>query len=197
MRPLPFVLLFACGGPATHEPVAPAPRPSASASIAASSIGATSSPRAAPRTIELCGVEYPPSTTFVSCPGEPAKPRHVDLAPVRGLVSLEGLDIHYTDVHDLAPLAELKALKQLNVHASALRDISALENLPLEKLEIAGNHDVHDYTPLSKIVTLRHRSVGWMPLSDASILTPLVSLTYLDVDHTGLRTLAPLSALSK
>src|SRR5678816_72340 len=94
-------------------------------------------------------------------------------------------DSHYTDVHDLAPLAELKALKQLNVHASALRDISALENLPLEKLEIAGNHDVHDYTPLSKIVTLRHLSVGWMPLSDASILTPLVSLTYLDVDHTG------------
>jgi hypothetical protein len=123
-----------------------------------------------------------------------------NLAPLRGLVNLQSLDMSWcTKVSDLVSLAALVNLQSLNIcgcrRVSDLAPLAAL--LSLQSLDMSACHGVRDLAPLGALAKLRSLDMSWYTkVSDLAPLTALVNLHSLNITNCKeVSDLAPLGAL--
>ena len=118
-----------------------------------------------------------------------------DLTPLKGLTSLETLDLARTQVTDLTPLEGLTNLETLDLSGTQVTDLTPLEGLTnLQKLDLSGTQ-VTDPTPIAGLTNLRSLVLYSAKVTDLTGLGGLPSLQSLDLRSTAVTDLTPLEGL--
>jgi hypothetical protein len=118
-----------------------------------------------------------------------------NLAPLRGLVNLQSLDIRSYKVSDLTPLGALVNLQRLDMsccyEVSDLAPLAAM--LKLQSLDISGCHEVRDLAPLGALVSLQSLDMYYChEVSDLAPLGALMKLQKLSLSKGDEDKVAPL-----
>lgn len=97
------------------------------------------------------------------------------------------------DFYDLNDFAQFRNLRHLTVAGQQVTDISGLGGLPLEELNLTGNH-IADLSPLAGMDTLNKLVLSQNPVEDLAPLAALPALGELDISRTNVADLSPLAA---
>ncbi|HEY8035064.1 MAG TPA: COR domain-containing protein [Methylobacter sp.] len=119
------------------------------------------------------------------------------IAPLDGLVNLEGLDVSATRISGLLSLARMTNLRTLDISKTRVTKLDHLARL--EKLQVlkAQQTQVSNLRPLVRLVNLQQLNFNFTEIKD---LTPIYRLTNLQIikfKMTRIAELAPLAGLFK
>jgi hypothetical protein len=129
-----------------------------------------------------------------------------DLSPIRGLTSLEILNLNHIDnnkndqseyiLSDLSPIAGLINLRELYLSMNYMTDAGALGKLTsLEKLDLSYNK-LEDISFISSLTNLKVLSLFFNNISDLSPLAGLTELNFLNAALNKITSVEPLRQLS-
>ena len=93
-----------------------------------------------------------------------------DMAPLRGMNTLESLDLARTSVSDLTPLQGIP-LKRLDLHGTKVKDLSVLQDMPLLHLDLTDTQ-VDDLSAIEKV------NLTWLSITGTRVanLRPIAKL---------------------
>ena len=124
-----------------------------------------------------------------------------DLAPLAALEAIEEIGLAMApELAELSPLAKLRNLKSLRLdgkidYDSEVSDLSALASLPLVHLRVR-HASVADASPLSGLTRLEFLDLFANRLSDISPLAGLANLSFLSLAHNRIKDASPLRGLT-
>ena len=118
-----------------------------------------------------------------------------DLNPLKDLMTLQQLDISYSQVSDLSPLKDLKTLQQLVLQQTQVSDLSPLKDLTALKQLNVSSTQVSNLNPLKELLALQQLSISSTKVSDLDPLKNLLQLQVLDAPKSQVVDLSPLKRL--
>lgn len=140
-----------------------------------------------------------------------------DISPVSRLAGLEVLELKGNSILDISSLANVPTLVSLGLNGSPVRDLSPLQNCPkLELIDLCSansydpsfldafrvfrfldiSNETDSYRRLSgkRIAVLK---LGYTDIDSLELLADVTGLEQLEIDHTGIKSLAGIEAHGK
>ncbi len=117
------------------------------------------------------------------------------LSALAKLTRLEWLDLVNTDIQDISALRSLTGLQTLLLQANAISDVSPLAGLTGLKALYLEENDISDVSPLAGLKNLEQLDLRDNDISDVSPLAGLTNLKRLDLRKNDIEDFSPLDAL--
>ena len=109
-----------------------------------------------------------------------------DLQPLSTLSQLSFLSAYKTGIKTLAPIARLP-LRALNIGQTGVKDLSPLRGmLTLERLDLSSSEHIEDFSVLPSLRRLKVLALCKIPFRDIELLFQLPSLTWVNLNGTGM-----------
>jgi Leucine-rich repeat (LRR) protein len=121
--------------------------------------------------------------------------RTSDIEPLRGMRSLQWLDIDNTPVSDLSPLAEAHMLETLDLRRTKIVDLSPISSLTRLKRLILADTELLEIAPLRNLEALEHLDLSRTSVHDLSALAGVMRLSTLVISETPISDLSPLATI--